>query len=76
MSLQNGTEVSIELSLFSMGGAGGRCVIYLHANNGSRVEALEYMPMVVQQHVDFCTFDFEGSGLSSGKFVTLGIREA
>lgn len=76
ISLKSKPGHSIELSLFSMGAGGGRCVLYLHANNGSRVEALEYVSAVLEQHVDFCAFDFEGSGISSGKFVTLGVREA
>lgn len=40
------------------------CVVYLHANNGSRVEGLHYLEALLQKGFHVCLFDFSGSGLS------------
>lgn len=47
------------------------CVVYMHGNQGSRVDAL---PIVTALLPEICvfTFDFSGSGLSEGEYVSLG----
>lgn len=50
------------------------CVIYLHANNGSRIEGLSYLSYLFERQQNLCTFDFSGSGNSGGEYVTLGLN--
>jgi hypothetical protein len=52
------------------------CVIYLHGNSGSRVEALVVLPFVIPYNVALCCLDLSGCGLSEGEFITLGLRES
>lgn len=40
------------------------CVVYLHANNGSRVEGLHYLEPLLENKFNVCLLDFSGSGLS------------
>ncbi|KAF5832482.1 Alpha/Beta hydrolase protein [Dunaliella salina] len=58
-------------------GVDGRlpCVVYLHCNSGSRRDAEEALCVLIPLGVSVFTLDFEGSGLSDGKYVTLGARE-
>ena len=51
------------------------CVIYCHGNSGSRLDATQAAISLLQLGISVCTFDFSGSGLSDGAFVTLGQRE-
>ena len=51
------------------------CVVYLHANSGSRLNAKPTIRLMLPFGISVFCFDFSGSGLSSGKFVTLGSRE-
>lgn len=68
------------------------CVIYLHTNSGSRLEALDYLPLLMKlsapparpptsppltlrADISLLAFDFAGSGLSEGEYVTLGAWE-
>jgi pimeloyl-ACP methyl ester carboxylesterase len=51
------------------------CVIYLHCNTGSRIDALPYIPLLIRNGYTVCAFDFSGSGNSDGKYVTLGKNE-
>jgi hypothetical protein len=39
-------------------------VIYLHANNGSRVEGLHYVNFLLENKYNVCLLDFAGSGSS------------
>lgn len=51
------------------------CVIYLHANNGSRVEGLHYLnSLLLRGRYNVCLVDFAGSGLSEGQYISLGIN--
>jgi alpha/beta superfamily hydrolase len=52
------------------------CVVYLHANNGSRVEGLQYLGGLLMAGYNVCLFDFSGSGLSQGEYISLGFNEA
>eukprot|EP01028_Stygiella_incarcerata_P010644 TRINITY_DN559_c0_g3_i1.p1 TRINITY_DN559_c0_g3~~TRINITY_DN559_c0_g3_i1.p1 ORF type:complete len:482 (+),score=153.16 TRINITY_DN559_c0_g3_i1:100-1545(+) len=48
------------------------CVIYLHGNCGSRVDALESAEVLLPYGITVFAFDFSGSGLSDGDYVSLG----
>ena len=48
------------------------CVVYLHSNLGSRVEALGVLHVLLPAGVTVFCFDFSGSGLSEGEYVSLG----
>ena len=52
------------------------CVIYLHCNATSRIEALELLPYLVECDIHLFCFDFSGCGLSEGEYVSLGVFEA
>eukprot|EP00210_Caulerpa_lentillifera_P004704 g4488.t1 len=51
------------------------CVIYCHGNSGSRRDAEEAVSLLIPQQISVFCFDFSGSGLSDGQWVTLGARE-
>ena len=51
------------------------CVVYLHSHGGCRLEAINLLPSVADIEMDFCCFDFTGSGLSEGEYTTLGFEE-
>lgn len=61
------------------------CIIYLHGNSSSRVEALGVLEFVVPFDMALCALDFsgwttwslfsQGCGLSEGDYVSLGFHE-
>lgn len=51
------------------------CVIFLHGNSSSRVGCLENLETVLAEGATLLAFDFAGSGLSEGEWVTLGWNE-
>jgi pimeloyl-ACP methyl ester carboxylesterase len=51
------------------------CVVYCHTNSGSRRDAEEILFSLLPRGITVFAFDFAGSGLSDGDFVTLGARE-
>jgi hypothetical protein len=51
------------------------CVIYMHGNSSSRLESLPQLSLVLHIGATLLTFDFAGSGLSEGEFVSLGAFE-
>ena len=48
------------------------CVIYLHGNCSSRVEALPAVPLLLQMNVCLFCLDLSGSGQSDGQYISLG----
>lgn len=48
------------------------CVVYLHGNCSSRLESLNCVPVLLPLNVTVFCFDFSGSGLSDGEYVSLG----
>eukprot|EP00878_Enallax_costatus_P025797 GHUV01027627.1.p1 GENE.GHUV01027627.1~~GHUV01027627.1.p1 ORF type:complete len:146 (+),score=29.50 GHUV01027627.1:841-1278(+) len=50
-------------------------VVYCHCNSGSRRDAEEAVWHLLPCGVGVVAFDFTGSGLSDGKWVTLGAHE-
>jgi pimeloyl-ACP methyl ester carboxylesterase len=51
------------------------CVIYLHGNSSSRLEALSCLPVLLKYNITLFCFDFSGSGHSDGEYVSLGYYE-
>jgi pimeloyl-ACP methyl ester carboxylesterase len=51
------------------------CVIYLHGNCGSRLDALDCLSILLPYNITLVSFDFTGSGLSDGEYVSLGYFE-
>ena len=51
------------------------CVIYLHANASSRIEGLHIRKYLLKRNINLCVFDFEGSGVSEGEYISLGYHE-
>lgn len=50
-------------------------VIYLHGNSSSRMEGLGMLSVVLRHNINLFCFDFAGSGLSEGEFISLGYKE-
>lgn len=77
--LVNSRGHRLECSFFEPQGlptsSGIDCVVYLHCFNGSRLESLKFADAILQRGCGFCCFDFSGSGLSGGDFVSLGFYE-
>lgn len=51
------------------------CVIYMHGNSSGRPESLTVISLVLSLGATLCSFDFCGSGLSDGEYVSLGVYE-
>jgi len=51
------------------------CVIFCHGSSSCRMDAFQVMPWLLQYKVTLFCFDFAGSGLSGGDYVTLGRHE-
>lgn len=52
------------------------CLIYLHCNATSRLEALQLLPYLSEANINLFCFDFSGCGLSEGDYISLGVYEA
>ena len=52
------------------------CVIYLHGNSSSRVEALGQLKHLLPLNITVFSFDFSGCGKSEGEYISLGINES
>ncbi|KAJ1462578.1 Alpha/Beta hydrolase protein [Pelagophyceae sp. CCMP2097] len=50
-------------------------IIFMHGNASARVEALPQLSVCLSLGISVVSFDFSGSGLSDGEFVTLGAWE-
>ena len=51
------------------------CVVYMHGNSSSRVEAVTSLSPVLSLGASMLAFDFSGSGQSEGEYVSLGHYE-
>ncbi|EKX53507.1 hypothetical protein GUITHDRAFT_161065 [Guillardia theta CCMP2712] len=51
------------------------CVVYLHGNSGSRIDADDVVDSFLVEQMSVFTVDFGGCGLSDGDIVTLGWKE-
>ncbi|KAA8495708.1 protein YqkD [Porphyridium purpureum] len=50
-------------------------VVYLHGNGSCRLEAETAVKMLLPYGVGVMSFDFSGSGLSEGEYISLGVLE-
>lgn len=50
-------------------------VIYLHGNSSSRMEGMKVAPELLKNGINLFLFDFSGSGLSEGEYISLGWEE-
>lgn len=51
------------------------CIIYLHGNSGSRLEALPLVSSILRHKIGLLSFDFSGAGRSEGEYISLGWYE-
>ena len=51
------------------------CVIYLHGNSSSRLEALEIASYILPTNITLFCLDFAGCGKSEGEYISLGWHE-
>lgn len=51
------------------------CVIYMHGNSSSRLEALETLSYLLPSNITVFCFDFAGCGNSEGEYISLGWHE-
>lgn len=47
-------------------------IIFLHGNSSSRLDAHPMAGLICNEGMSYLTFDFGGSGLSDGDYVSLG----
>jgi len=52
------------------------CVVFMHANSASRIQACSYLPVALSLGCSMFAFDCCGSGVSDGTYVSLGYHEA
>lgn len=52
------------------------CMIFLHTHGGNRLEGLPLLRPCGELTMNFCCFDFAGSGNSGGIYSTIGVKEA
>jgi len=48
------------------------CVVYLHGNCSSRIEALPAVELLLPSNITLFCLDFSGCGLSEGEYISLG----
>lgn len=48
------------------------CVIYLHGNSSSRLEALATLPHLLPSNITVFCLDLSGCGMSEGEYISLG----
>jgi pimeloyl-ACP methyl ester carboxylesterase len=52
------------------------CVIYLHGNCSSRLEAVDLVDFLLPKNMSLFCFDFAGCGQSEGEYISLGYHES
>lgn len=50
------------------------CVMFLHTRGGCRIEGM-FLRQYFLPRTALCVFDFAGSGLSEGEYISIGIKE-
>ncbi|CAD8201253.1 unnamed protein product [Paramecium pentaurelia] len=77
--IQNSRRLILQCSLFEpirMQDKPHPCMIYLHGNSSSRVEALTIIEYLIPQNISVCGIDLSGSGQSQGEYISLGYYES
>ena len=74
IKLKNRRGYTIECSYFQTQNVPtpAPCVIFLHANGCSRLEAMDYLEFIGPSGMNLFCFDFSGSGMSEGPYCSLG----
>lgn len=78
ITLPNDQGIPLECSFFQQVNRPSSrlpCVVYLHGNSSSRLEALSSMDVLLSQGIQVFAFDFSGCGLSGGQYISLGWYE-
>ncbi|CAD8204492.1 unnamed protein product [Paramecium pentaurelia] len=76
---QNSRGLILQCSLFEpirMQDKPHPCMIYLHGNSSSRVEALTIVEYLLPNNIAVCGIDLSGSGQSQGEYISLGYYES
>ncbi|CAD8119916.1 unnamed protein product [Paramecium sonneborni] len=77
--IQNCRGLILQCSLFEairMQDKPHPCMIYLHGNSSSRVEALTILEYLLPNNISVCGIDLSGSGQSQGEYISLGYYES
>lgn len=75
LQLENNRGMALECSHYRPRGSAEKrmpCVVYLHGNCSSRVEACDVVPLLLPCDISLFTLDFAGSGHSQGEYISLG----
>lgn len=80
LQLKNDRGLLLECSHFvprlpSAEGKPRPCVIYLHGNSSSRLEACDVLPFLLPKGITLFCMDLSGSGRSQGDYISLGYFE-
>jgi len=51
------------------------CVVYCHGNGSCRLAGFQLVPALLPLNIALACFDFAGSGMSGGEYVSLGFHE-
>jgi len=51
------------------------CVVYCHGNGGNRMAGFQLLSVLLSMDIALVCFDFAGSGMSGGQYVSLGFHE-
>lgn len=79
-TVKNHKNLKLEFSIFQIKGPSSivkpkACMVYLHSHGGNRTEGTFILKHAYQLGLNVCLFDFSGSGISEGDYVTLGFEE-
>lgn len=69
-------EANYKPDLFPRPTSESKVVVYLHSQSMSRAEGSYLVKLCCGQGISVLLFDFGGCGLSSGKYITLGVNES
>lgn len=69
-------ELTDQSDLFPRPPSESSCMVYLHSQSANRQEGRFLVDYICLHGISVMLFDFGGSGSSSEKFITLGLRES
>ena len=72
---ENEGENTTTTTTTTAGGCKVPCMIYMHGNSSARVEAIPQLSLCLSLGICLLAFDFAGSGMSDGEYVSLGYYE-
>lgn len=74
-ALKNPRGLHLECSLYTLVDPSTTYLIYCHGSQGNRLDSSEALFLLFEYEINICCFDFAGSGLSEGSFISLGYYE-